>query len=258
MSEPVGFLASLLGWRPTLPSAAPTLAPLPTEYPSDADAAFARQNEFGYGTGLEPYISGDRARLVGSPRGDTSAVANFIESIPVMDVREQEKKNYISDAMTKAALVANRSPITSVGFDPSKMGLETSGAKTTLGGVYWPRRDVAFATTSSNENIVHEATHRGLEKLRKSGALSEEEQKWLSNSDMEEYLIRYLMQKYAGIKPPPKEENLSKGEIGKAQHRTAAYLFDETFRRGDNQKMLAAIERKAQDFIAAQRPRGPR
>lgn len=231
-------------------------APLPTEYPSDADAAYAREQGFGYGSGNEPFIAGERAREVGSPRGSTGDVMTFVEKMPVMNVAK-ERQPEISNDFTKAALVANRSPITLVGFDPAKTGLSPD-KNMTIGGLYSRSKDVMYANKAGGpDNIVHEATHRGLQKLRRAGILSKEENEWLGGAG-EEYLVRYLMQKYAGVKPPDKKVASADLKIGESQERGAQFMFFEGLLAKQNQRYAEGIERKAQDFIASQRPRGPK
>ena len=222
--------------------------PAPTEYPSDAEAALALKSGMGYGTRNEPFMEGQITRDAGHPRGLVSAVQQQIVDAPITQV-PADKQPAASDFYTKATLAANRSPISYLGFDPSKMAVESNKNQTTLGGFYLPEKDAAYANTASEDAFVHEMTHRGLERLRKSGTLSEDEQKWLDMPRREEMLVRLLMQKY-GVAQVPKEEKT----LGDKMNLAAAWYG----KYGQGwPEMVKNLETKAQGLVAKNHPMGP-
>lgn len=240
-------------WSSSTPKVIP--ADKPTSYPSSADAAFARTSGIGYGSPNEAFIQGNRERVAPKMRGDIDdQFASALQKVNSSNVPPKEKER-MADIYTKAQLVVNRSPISALGFDPRHIAIDTSGDQLTLGGVYLSKSDQVWAGISESDSIVHEATHRGLQKLRDSGLLSDEESKWLKTGSREELLVRYLMEKYAGTETPKPDEKIPEEEVGRIlNQRAGIYSKDDL---ADFNKMEASIEAKAQTLYYNLYGKGP-
>ncbi|SRR5216684_2673157 len=226
-------------------------APPLKEYPSAEDAALARRAGFSYGSGSERFLSGDRIRDAGKPRGDIDTIAKRLAGTPPRNVAPKQKGD-VSDLFTKAALAANRSAITSLGFDPARINVERTGEQTTIAGFYADRPDQVYANASVPAAMVHESAHRGLKILRDAKVLTEKERNLLD--DHEEFVVRYLMQKTAG----DPEATQTTGDVSKKQQEIARYLFGQSALAQERRDTLASIERKAAALVAQRRMYGPR
>lgn len=153
----------------------------------------------------------------------------------------------MAERLQAAWLAAQSSPLAALGFDPRAMvtapSKMTEGRDLTLGGSYSPKEDRIFTTGKFDSTFVHESIHRGIAKLRKAGLLPKEAR--LYNEEM---LTRAFMLKYYG------NIEEGRGEIGDSQVRMGRNTLENKF----NRKMLSDLEDAAAQYIAQQRPRGPR
>lgn len=239
-----------------------------SSYPSDEDAAFARAYGFGYGSGNESHVNGEVARVLGEyVKGNfepKTAVGRSLFDIMGAVHNEAKSKNinlldpknaYIADRLgqeyAKAALAVNRVPVAALGFDPSRVVVDTEAGKNNkvnIGGAYNEKLDSLYSNLSSPGTIVHESIHRGLKKLRKDPALKEV----FDGLPSDEYITRYLMATQSG------DPEKGSGDVGDAQRKTGIYFFTTGPKAEEYKKNLDIIERAAQDSIARQRERGPR
>jgi len=273
------FFGRLIGGDPPTQT---TLAPPLASYPTPDDAAYARKYDFGYGTGNEPYIQGDVARVVGgdkvtgydvtsSGKGKTkqqvvTPIKSFVpqsgaglydneaavlansdqtsRNLDLTDPANAATKQDMGTMMAQAALAANRIPVAHLAFDPSHAAIDTKIDNPTLGGVYSPSNDSMYVANSSPSSLVHESIHRGIAKLKQDPALAE----LFKSLPNEEYIVRYLMATQAG------DPEKGQGEAGDKQRATALSLLNS----GLYGTSMEKLNRAAADAYAARRPGGPR
>ena len=273
------FFSRMIGGDPTTQT---TLAPPLGGYPTPDDAAYARKYDFGYGTGNEPYIQGDVARVVGgdkvtgydvtsSGKGKTkqqvvTPIKSFVpqsgaglydneaavlansdqtsRNLDLTDPANAAVKQDMGTMMAQAALAANRIPVAGLGFDPGHAAIDTKIADPTLGGVYSPSNDSMYVANSSPSSLVHESIHRGIAKLKQDPALAE----LFKSLPDEEYIVRYLMATQAG------DPEKGQGAAGDKQRATALSLLNS----GLYGTSMEKLNRAAADAYAARRPGGPR
>ena len=276
------FFSRLIGGDPPTTT---TLAPPLASYPTPDDAAYARKYDFGYGTGNEPYVQGDVARVVGgdkitgydvssSGKGKTKQqVVTPIKSFVPMSAEgmstseadalaldDRGSRNLdlrtpgnapvagqLGTTLAQAALAANRIPVANLGFDPSRAAYDTQFANPNIAGGYSPKNDSMYINANAPDPsaIVHESIHRGLNKLRQDPALAELFKKLPS----EELVVRYLMATQAG---DPEKDG---GPMDKSQRASAMYVLGQS---GMYKPELEQLNRAAADAYAARRPGGPR
>jgi hypothetical protein len=234
----------------------PQIAPPPptnAPYPSQADALHAIEQGYGYGSGNEPYINAQRAEIYDrrSPSDLSAAIGADTTNTDLTRFRNLADLNRVQTTHAQAALAANRNPIAALGYDPQKIGLQTSMAPTTVAGAYSPDQDRTWVNVNnpgSASTPVHESIHRGLEQLRQTSPEARELLKKLPHD--EENIVRYIMATQMG------DPEQGKGDVADKQRERAlnmfkqqAYFFDEPMKRITE---LAAEARKNR------RPGGPR
>jgi len=241
-------------------------------YPSAEDAEFARQSGFGYGTPLEPYVQGQRARVIGQPGFEdgrpTFAPGTGRDMRPndaaAMAVDESQSRNLdltapanaamapsVGTTLAQAALAANRMPIAALGFDPDRIGLDTRINNPNIAGSYSGKSDSIFSTLNERypSTPVHESIHRGLEQLRKDPALSDA----FKTLPPEEMIVRYLMATQAGN---PEE---GRGKTSDTQRKNAMDIFNNLIMKSTYQKHLDDLDKAASAAYVARQPKmGPR
>jgi hypothetical protein len=275
------FFRNLTGGDPptTVLPPAPPLA----SYPTPADAAEARKYGFGYGTGNEPYIQGDNARVVGYDqvtRYDTTStgkgknkrdvltpVKSFVpeaatgldteqaaslansdetsRSLDLTDPKNAAVQQDMGTMMAQAALAANRVPAAHLGFDPSRAAIDTQIKNPTVGGLYSPDDDSMYVARTNPSSLVHESAHRGIKQLKADPALAALFKKLPS----EELIVRYLMATQAG------DPEKGSGPVADQQRASAMYVLGQS---GMYKRELEQLNRAAEDAYARRRPGGPR
>ena len=255
------FFSNLIGGSSAPP---PIPADPVTSYPTPEDAAYARKYDFGYGTGNEPYIQGNVARIVGAQRGKSFAPmsAEGLTTGEATDLalddrgsRNLDLRTPATDAigdqlgttMAQAALAANRIPVANLGFDPGRAAVDVKMGEGNMAGIYSPSKDSMYvsANVSDPSAIVHESIHRGLNKLKQDPAMAE----LLKKLPNEELIVRYLMATQAG------DPEKNGGPVDKQQRSSAMYVLGQS---GMYKKELEQLNRAAEDAYAARRPGGPR
>lgn len=227
-------------------------APPLTQFPTSADAAFAQQNGFSYGSGMETFLSGGTNRVF-APGGEPRSAVGFpLEAVThLMAGQVREGGTSVGDAMTRAALAANRVPLAGLGFDPRNLTLDvvTDPAKVNVLGAYSSDSDQMFSVHGNDANAasspVHESIHRGLEILRNSPNAVQEP------PVAEEHIVRYLMQHMAG-------DPESAGSIDLRQKKDAEREFTGALSGEKRRQMLDELNAAAAREIARRRPGGPR
>lgn len=264
-----------------------TMAPPLASYPSNDDAEYARKYGYGHGSGNEPFLNNEIVRSLGSyipnievdkkgkakvgdpvfANADSSEAITWARgadndlermSAVIADPRTNKAitpmqsggTENLNNSMMRGALAVNRSPIAALGFDPSKMVLDTvapKGKDYGFAGLYDPTRDNIYAnfTGDTPSVITHESTHRGMKQLRK--LYPQEMAKAFSVLPDEEYVVRWLMHKNAGD-----PENLSGG-----RRETAIKYFNNPDLKDKRAESLKQIEELAIEAIKNRRPRGP-
>jgi len=162
------------------------------------------------------------------------------------------------DGYTAAYLMATKSAIASLGFDPSKHET-TNKLGPLIEGFYNTDKD-AIQTKGTPENfnptlLTHEFIHRGLKKLHDTYPDDPILKRIKGHARIDEAITRTLHHKLAGTKP--------------SQNEASQYELNQTFKRNlddiDVGKEVATIpdiidyiERLAQKHVAKTKPGGPR
>jgi hypothetical protein len=240
-----------------------------TSYPSAEDAFFARAHGQFYGQDVESYAHGKVARILGTATKEgkaipKSAAGNTLEELMTNLLSESKSRNidltkkenwHLADDLgsqyARAAIAINKIPIAALGFDPSKIVMDTAIGKGTIGGAFDRRPDATYVASKNiaddDGSIVHEAIHRGLEKLRDKPELRAA---FRSLPVDEEHIVRYMMAKMAG------DPEGGAGSVDTRQRKAALSLFD-----SGGSRYTAALEKitkAAEQELKKRRPGGPR
>jgi hypothetical protein len=232
-----------------------SLAPPLNRYPSTDDAQYAIQQGFGYGTGNEPYIQGQRAQMYNWPMvGDLGdVIAAPSSNVDLTQFKNIDQLNKVKTLMAQGALAANRSAIATLGFDPQQANLQTKLGDTNIAGATDPETGRMFVNVREGREpstIVHESIHRGLNQLQTNPEAADL-MKQLPNQEM---IVRYVMDKTMG------NPEQGTGEAADAQReKSLRYFFGENAPDGfDNRKRLDRLEEIAANMHKDRRPGGPR
>lgn len=251
-------------WSPMMPTSfaaqtsfatepARTIDARSNEFPTQKDVAFARENEAFYGEHQsENYLEGNR--IIGSDKsylGKTDVdISKDLRTTDgkVIDLNAPENKDLkerFKDTFFTARLAAGRSAIASLGFDPSKIRLDTNTDKLTIAGITNARTSTSWiGAAHPMSTIVHESIHRGLEELRRNQP-EKFEAIWRGSGVDDESIVRYIMHKTMGdteTDAPPE------------QRQKALRLFGSE----ENRQRLEQTEALAAKYIAEKRRGGPR
>lgn len=260
-----GMLDQVLGWlkgTPPNPKLSMDVAPPLPDYPSQHDADYARNYGFGDNNVNEDYLNNNKARVLGytpltqkgasrtsdlfvpvkAPDGADSEILTHPRTSKVLDLNQRpELQGNLNNVMMRAALAANRSPIASVGFDPSKVVVDSLIKNPSVGGYYRPNNDTMYSVLDPRDAIVHEATHRGLQKLRD---VNPEAGRVMDKMPDEEYIVRWLMHSKAG----DPEGKIEWADAEKKQRQDAIDLFGQPnnwISNVENIKNLNSLEEMA-------------
>lgn len=229
-------------------------APL-SNYPTQEDARKAIESGFGYGTGNEPYINAERARVLdpGVVSLDDVYSGKYDKNTDLNKISNLGLRAKVGTAVAQAALAANRNPIATLGFNPQKTILDTANdpEHATVAGTYRPVEDEIYANADPrlSSAIVHESLHRGIE-IMKSDPKGKEMLGQLIRGDDDERLVRYMMYKFAGD-----PENVpDKYPAQKRQREAGIKRYDNP----EDNKRIDKLMEIAADIHKDRRPRGPR
>jgi hypothetical protein len=150
----------------------------------------------------------------------------------------------LRDDLGRAALAANRTALSSLGYRPRRTTLDTKSGPSTIGGAYLPSTDEGLILTQGNPSTpTHEAIHRGIERVRQVRP------ELLKGVD-EEVAVRQIMRTRMG------NPEAGKGEIADKQLERSKWLYEGSSYAKGNQKRLDEIEAAAAELIRQDRPRG--
>jgi len=222
-----------------------------TKFPSQEDAKYAIEQGFGYGSGLEPYINAEVARVYKELPRDFKLDERKSSLVDLKAYKNLYILNKVNTLYAQAALAANRSAIASLGFNPDKVHLDISGIKTNAAGFFLPETDSMWvnALEENKSTVVHESIHRGMKYLKDH---SEEARKLISDLGNEEYVTRYLMYKTMG------DPEKGRGDISDRQRQIGIDLFEKMGTSRTDQKRLERLEAIAAELWKERRPRGPK
>lgn len=253
----MGILDWLFGPDKPTEYTAPPLA----QYPTEEDAAFARKNGAFYGTASEPFAEGLSAVMLnGSANGAKTSQVTDPRYARATDSPLGENAAVLPDVYGRAALAANRSAIAGLGLDPRRFSMEPNmdAERATIGGAYSRENDHGFvipgASADSASTLVHEALHRGLQKMRTAGTMpqfSSTRPTAMDDGALEEAIVRIIMERSMG---DPEQGSLA---IRKKKNADAQFAL-KGVTPGYGHKFIDDIEAAAAQQIARQRPGGPR
>jgi hypothetical protein len=238
----------------------PTTGPALQNYPTSADAVQARQGGFGYGDPASAYIEGTAGRIYGDKTGalpmegrapipaDGLSLGALIGrgwQTPTTQNATPPQRAMTQDAMTRAALALNYSPLAALGFNPREITADVSGQskfKRQLSGATDPETGRIFYQAGDPETIVHESMHRGLLKLVNDPRLPAYLRERIDPSNPDhESTVRQFMRAQAGN---PETDRTALAQQAQGEQWTP--------------QEIALVNRLAQQTIAKNRPRGPR
>lgn len=264
ISDPVykrGLLDLLLGRKGRLVGATPRDYPAS---PSDADLELAHKSGVGYGLPGEAFYQGQVNRVV--PADSPTTFATKTSPAGASNTYEAQPSYLAQREYLGALLRANRSPVAGVGLDPAQFNVDVvPGTNYTAAGAYSPKTDMGWvnAAQSSEANtpgatMSHEATHRGLEMMRKefgegvinkllwqaySGAFANQ------RYGLDESVTRRLNSQSAGV------DESYKGQFPTPDE---AMTRDKQYQRQESKDAKETLELMAQQMIARRRRGGPR
>ena len=224
----------------------PNKAPDDQHYPNDVDAKIAQQVKQTYGDAVATFLQpGSLTRHMSVPNlltafNDTGTfeTASRIASTP--EERDNILKNWLG---------AQKSPVSALGFDPNHTVTSLQKTDLNVAGIYMPKSDTMWYDTASQDSVVHESIHRGIEILRKSGDLPKSVEETMDNHGGEEYMVRALKVKYFGDIEAPI------GKTSAQQVERAKQLMTEY---PDFKQAMDDLENAAAKHLAMQHPKGPR
>lgn len=158
------------------------------------------------------------------------------------------------DALWKAKLAADKSPVAALGFDLTKTQVTPKGAgfPLTIAGAYSPTKDVIWTDGAFESAPVHESIHRGVEELRRKAG-NEAVDKALTDKFgvklSEEAVTRAMMVKHFG------EVELNEdptAKVGKEQVERGKWVLQ------NRPEVLDNLDKLAQEEIKKRKPMGPR
>jgi hypothetical protein len=257
---PLAALAAPPVQRATSFAPIPTTGPTLANYPTSNDAEAARRGGFGYGEPTSAYIEGSAGRIFGTPKGalpmegrqrvtdkdldtDFWGTANRAWRTPTTQVRNPVQQQMTQNAMTRAALAANYSPLAALGFNPRAIAADVSGKSklSGLAGMTNPETGEMVYDIADPSTIIHESMHRALLTLKDDERLPLYLRHRLAVPDYEESTVRQFVKAQAGN---PEQDEAAREQQGQGPQWTP----DE----------IALVNKLAQETIAKNRPRGPR
>ncbi len=235
-------------------SAPPTVYPAstPTQYPTDEDVESARKHDYSYGQSWAPEFNNQSIKLLTGDPDDKNLKGETFGGLPLQNLMEHRPDLPIKNNHAKAALAMQNSALASLGYDPNHtfvdVGTDPKNYRIGAWGGYTPSTDQIYSNAFRPSNIVHESTHRGIEKLKNSPFWKPE----FGHLD-NEMIVRHLMATKMG-----NPEATDSGEAGVKQRKQANYYFNESPFGDARKTMLGQIEDAAAQYIAAKHPGGPR
>lgn len=259
------------------PSSANTssIAPPLTSYPSDADAENARKYGFSQGNEQQGFLDNEKARILGGatpmpytrtplpqpdPRTSSFTPISGAGMYPtetmnpafsqVINPAQAGAADKTNNLMMRAALAANRSPIAALGFDPSHVVMDTQMKQGAIGGAYAKGPDDIYTGLSPDDSILHESTHRGLQKLRE--AYPDQAPEIMKSMPNEEMVVRWLMHSKGG------DPEGGAGEEDAKQRQEGIDLFNEPDKWASQAQNVSNLNKLQELAIGAMKDRGKR
>jgi hypothetical protein len=156
-----------------------------------------------------------------------------------------------ADRMNEAYVGSQRSALSAIGFDPRRLAAKVPDQTgSNIEGRYRTLDDMKMVDGRDPSTPVHEALHRGIDMLRRSGRMPEIARELVSTPKQEEYAVRaFMLRNFGDIE---REGNPS--QVGMGQRMMEDRMGNE---------VLEAIERAAAEQYARDTPtgayrRGPR
>lgn len=268
-----GALDTVLGWlrgKSANPQLGLEQAPPLVAYPNQADADYARHYGFGDNNIHEDYLNNNKAKILGFnaafPLSKNASNKNIFISQSGAAVSDPTDPNNGADVdlnkrpelqgdlrnvMMRAALAANRSPITAMGFDPSKVNMDVEIKKPNIAGLYDGKTDSIYSALRPDDAIAHESTHRGIRKLQEKYPEDVQRIAGKIGPSANEMIVRWLMKSRAGD-----PEGLA-GPVDAKQRQEAVDMFENN-PGSHNAEIVRQLEELAiQDRLTRSRRSGP-
>lgn len=222
----------------------PARVPFDQSYPSAQDAYYAQAYDQTYGTPMAGFtVPGAKVAQIPLSEAEGMSSSEVLQNARLQDLSPENR-----DAFLRNYIAAQKHPVSAIGYDPHNITYTPSqkGANVNLEGFYKPSKDSLWYYGKNQDSAVHEAFHRGVQKLKEVGLLPESFSKYGID---EETVARMLMLKNFG-----NIEETGDGEVGDRQIKRAKNKID----LPEARIILRDLEKAAQDYIAKQNPKGPR
>jgi len=275
-----------------LPQPRPGGAPM-RSYPDDAQAEFAKKNEFGYGSVADPYINQQTARIwahinsipqgkgkppkeivtpysgVGRTTQEIMAAIADAKHVDLNAPQYRAARDRIGQTYTKAAIAVEGSGVAKLGFDPKQIVADVSGVQTSLSGAYtpatdpntgkrFPDADTDPATGQIYANVADPSVlvHESMHRgLDQLRQRNPEAAKIMASLPLsEESVVRYLMIRHAG----DAERFISGTEREDKGRNAALAAVSNSYFGPGYQAKIDRLEELAAEEVAKKRPGGPR
>lgn len=190
------------------PSTVTVDVPRRTDYPTREEAQWLRSIDATYGDPSAGYLQRESfPKRGGEPQGILSQVSledakNEINNKKYALDPAQNRKPMDADTQDRlyqAWAASQRSPLLSLGFDPSRMVVTNSKTPTNIEGLYSRGMDRIWGNVGLDPSTLnHEAAHRSTEMMRKSGleAPDLKSNVWSTRTPLDEGIIRAVMDRY--------------------------------------------------------------
>lgn len=227
------------------PQSQVALAPQPKNYPTTADAEYAKKYDYSYGQPWAREFNDQSFRvLTGDPNQHPLQTQTVSDPGPLKD------NNPMKDYYARAALAAQNSGLASLGFNPSRTAIDITHDPKEMNilGTYDKNNDDIYANARDPSTIVHESIHRGIHQLQGQPEWKPEFNEALDHHT-NEMMVRALMQGRMGD-----HETENAGDIGLKQQEEAKGMFSQEHYR----KLLEDMDMAASQYMARKHPGGPR
>lgn len=239
----VGWIKRQFDDEPQNPERSWDMDPPVSQYTSDEEAREARLYKVRHGNPNEHDIHAGTRISREETAGDE--LANRWNTLDMFyrPAKEKQLGWDRADRVYATQMDANKSPISALGFDPSRISTSDNSNINMKGG-YFPKTDRIWAALSIPGNVAHESMHRGQYKIMNDP----EGAKLMKDEDLETHVRANMMRTFGpSAEAEPIRHSRNYGYLGHNPHieKAKQILSDKSY-----QKKLRAIDRVAHRLLA--------